>query len=140
MNPVAKWLGITVAVILLLISGATLLVSRLIDEAELKPKAQSEREVYSVRLAGRASEALRAQRQKTQKTFPYHGKPRPPHTSARGQLFFWSQNGDNFRKLATTRGKTSAILRTSPSVVYALKLSRTDPCTAVNGTPIARNT
>ena len=36
MNPVAKWLGITVAVILLLISGATLLVSRLIDEAELK--------------------------------------------------------------------------------------------------------
>ena len=35
MNPVAKWLGITVAVILLLISGATLLVSRLIDEAEL---------------------------------------------------------------------------------------------------------
>ena len=36
MNPIVKWLGITAAVILLLIGGAALLISRLIDEAELK--------------------------------------------------------------------------------------------------------
>ena len=44
------------------------------------------------------------------------------------------------RRFATTLGKTSAMRLVSALVVFALKLSRTEPCIAVNGTPIAFRT
>jgi len=51
-----------------------------------------------------------------------------------------SQYGESRRRLATIPGKTSMTVSISDSVLKRLRLKRTEPWTAENGTFIARRT